>query len=246
MLINNTLPGTDPTSGYEEEEISFVSTSNLTASVNREKRDSERHDQDIDRQGVENSQPKLSPNAGRQQTHDQKDDLRAEASHSDAAVSEDTGEHSDSTDSSNTTNESRTPTPSSLSARKSALVEDLMEYFSTLFPTCCRSTPGIKGASGLASSQEHTNETEQSNSQSGSPSQSAPRGTNRNREDKQSDDTADENGDGEPLRKRSKKANANNINMPKLACPYFKRDPRKYQISRSCPGPGWETMHRLK
>ena len=32
----------------------------------------------------------------------------------------------------------------------------------------------------------------------------------------------------------------------KLACPYFKRDPQKYQRVRSCPGPGWDTVHRLK
>ncbi|OCK79198.1 hypothetical protein K432DRAFT_355440 [Lepidopterella palustris CBS 459.81] len=35
-------------------------------------------------------------------------------------------------------------------------------------------------------------------------------------------------------------------NSRKLACPYFKRNPRKYQKFRSCPGPGWDTVHRLK
>lgn len=34
--------------------------------------------------------------------------------------------------------------------------------------------------------------------------------------------------------------------LKKLACPYFKRNPRKYQKCRSCPGPGWDTVHRLK
>ncbi|OCK96479.1 uncharacterized protein K441DRAFT_455207, partial [Cenococcum geophilum 1.58] len=32
----------------------------------------------------------------------------------------------------------------------------------------------------------------------------------------------------------------------KFACPYFKRNPRKYQRVRACPGPGWDTLHRLK
>jgi len=32
----------------------------------------------------------------------------------------------------------------------------------------------------------------------------------------------------------------------KFACPYFKRNPRKYQRIRACPGPGWDTLHRLK
>jgi hypothetical protein len=35
-------------------------------------------------------------------------------------------------------------------------------------------------------------------------------------------------------------------NRAKFACPFYKRDPEKYQISRGCPGPGWESVHRLK
>jgi hypothetical protein len=31
-----------------------------------------------------------------------------------------------------------------------------------------------------------------------------------------------------------------------LACPYFKRDAIKGRKSRSCPGPGWKDVHRLK
>lgn len=32
----------------------------------------------------------------------------------------------------------------------------------------------------------------------------------------------------------------------RLACPYFKRNPQKYQQERSCSGPGWNTVHRIK
>jgi len=32
----------------------------------------------------------------------------------------------------------------------------------------------------------------------------------------------------------------------KFACPFFKRQPEKYKSYRSCPGPGWDTVHRLK
>jgi hypothetical protein len=32
----------------------------------------------------------------------------------------------------------------------------------------------------------------------------------------------------------------------RLACPYFKRDPVKYQEERSCVGPGWKRVHRIK
>ncbi|KAK1751461.1 hypothetical protein QBC47DRAFT_417369 [Echria macrotheca] len=32
----------------------------------------------------------------------------------------------------------------------------------------------------------------------------------------------------------------------KFACPYFQRDPRKHRKHRSCAGPGWTTVHRVK
>ncbi|KAM7198220.1 hypothetical protein V8F20_006247 [Naviculisporaceae sp. PSN 640] len=31
----------------------------------------------------------------------------------------------------------------------------------------------------------------------------------------------------------------------RLACPYFKNNPRKFQQERSCCGPGWRTVHRM-
>jgi hypothetical protein len=33
---------------------------------------------------------------------------------------------------------------------------------------------------------------------------------------------------------------------PRFACPYFKRDPQKQRNIRSCTGPGWDTVHRVK
>jgi hypothetical protein len=32
----------------------------------------------------------------------------------------------------------------------------------------------------------------------------------------------------------------------RFACPFFKRDPRKYRHCRGCTGPGWHSVHRLK
>lgn len=32
----------------------------------------------------------------------------------------------------------------------------------------------------------------------------------------------------------------------KLACPYFKYNPSKYQTERTCSGPGWSSVARLK
>lgn len=33
---------------------------------------------------------------------------------------------------------------------------------------------------------------------------------------------------------------------PRLACPYYKHNPRRYRHTRSCAGPGFETVHRVK
>jgi hypothetical protein len=52
-------------------------------------------------------------------------------------------------------------------------------------------------------------------------------------------------GDGEPNKRRKIKEPSDRSNH-KYACPFFKRDPEKYKNYRSCPGPGWETVHRLK
>ncbi|PVH77573.1 hypothetical protein DL98DRAFT_591173 [Cadophora sp. DSE1049] len=42
---------------------------------------------------------------------------------------------------------------------------------------------------------------------------------------------------------RSKRAGAT---PSKFACPYFKRDPSSHRKLRSCAGPGWDTVHRVK
>jgi hypothetical protein len=31
-----------------------------------------------------------------------------------------------------------------------------------------------------------------------------------------------------------------------FACPYFKHDPDRYRLKRTCCGPGWLDFHRLK
>jgi hypothetical protein len=32
----------------------------------------------------------------------------------------------------------------------------------------------------------------------------------------------------------------------KFACPFYKHDPDRYRSRRTCPGPGWPTVHRMK
>ncbi|KAF2280372.1 uncharacterized protein EI97DRAFT_455271 [Westerdykella ornata] len=33
---------------------------------------------------------------------------------------------------------------------------------------------------------------------------------------------------------------------PRFACPFYKHDPDRYRNRRTCPGPGWPTVHRMK
>jgi hypothetical protein len=54
-----------------------------------------------------------------------------------------------------------------------------------------------------------------------------------------SDDDTDE---GSRSTKRSKKASTSQ----RFACPFYKHNPARYENSRSCVGPGWKTVHRVK
>lgn len=59
-----------------------------------------------------------------------------------------------------------------------------------------------------------------------------------------SDDGCGERGSRDGKGKRVTQPVAGHI--VRLACPYFKHNPPKYQQWRTCPGPGWETVHRVK
>ncbi|KAF4501695.1 hypothetical protein FAGAP_2101 [Fusarium agapanthi] len=57
------------------------------------------------------------------------------------------------------------------------------------------------------------------------------------------DDSSTDEADGMSVdKKRPKTASA----APRFACPFYKHDPERYANSRSCCGPGWETVHRVK
>ncbi|KAK4139595.1 uncharacterized protein C8A04DRAFT_32922 [Dichotomopilus funicola] len=56
--------------------------------------------------------------------------------------------------------------------------------------------------------------------------------------------------DGDGRRKKHKAVPPSNTvgggDSGKFACPYFKRNPKKYREWTSCPGPGWDEVHRVK
>ena len=52
-----------------------------------------------------------------------------------------------------------------------------------------------------------------------------------------------------PRRKRPRDGSAsasNQQSVRRLACPFFKRDPHKYETEQACTGPGWLIVHRIK
>lgn len=55
--------------------------------------------------------------------------------------------------------------------------------------------------------------------------------------------------DHDGRRKKARKSSSANIasgGQRKFACPYFKRNKTKYSKWTSCPGPGWDEVHRVK
>jgi hypothetical protein len=55
-----------------------------------------------------------------------------------------------------------------------------------------------------------------------------------------------DNSDGEVPSKKQKASSAEAEKSRKFACPYYKRDPLMTTNHRSCAGPGWDTVHRVK
>lgn len=57
----------------------------------------------------------------------------------------------------------------------------------------------------------------------------------------------DDEEDGEDKeKKRPRTRDLSNDGPRKMACPYFKNNPQVYSQWRSCPGPGWDSVNRLK
>jgi len=58
-------------------------------------------------------------------------------------------------------------------------------------------------------------------------------------------DDEDDDSDDERQHKKPKLKDSDSETQ-RLACLYFKRNPSLYRHWRSCPGPGWRTVHRVK
>lgn len=64
--------------------------------------------------------------------------------------------------------------------------------------------------------------------------------------DDQSDSGNDENGGGRPDRTKKRVKIITEDNLPRFACPFYKYDPGRFKNHRTCCGPGWTQVHRVK
>jgi hypothetical protein len=64
---------------------------------------------------------------------------------------------------------------------------------------------------------------------------------------KQDDQCRDDEEDCVSSKRRRRYAQSpEDVQAPRFACPFFKRYPGEKPISRTCLGPGWPTVHRMK
>ncbi|KAI0413265.1 hypothetical protein F5X98DRAFT_390999 [Xylaria grammica] len=121
---------------------------------------------------------------------------------------------------------------------KKLLVDRLMDYFFQIFSRCHSSSPASNSCC-------LTNE---ATATSLPPSASTSEQSKDSRKRKRASDNGDKDEDDAAERGRGKlpKLEDSSIRPKRLACPYFKKDPFRFQTKQSCCGPGWETVHRLK
>lgn len=134
--------------------------------------------------------------------------------------------------------------------QKKLLVDRLMDHFFKLLASNSRQHVGAGSPS---------KNTSQSSSTSSSPSEpngllcasgtrAAPRrrnGTGKGKRAAKHDGDSDEEED-DGRRSKAKMAKTEEFETRRLACPFFKRNPHRYKEERSCVGPGWMTVHRVK
>jgi hypothetical protein len=117
-------------------------------------------------------------------------------------------------------------------------VDRLMAEFKALLDQGLgiRSRGSSETPSGAPTSQEIS-----TSQQSNGPS----RQDKRKREDADDNDDLNRGGDGEGS-KRAMLDIPSSAPILRFACPYYRRNPRRHTKHRSCAGPGWVSVHRVK
>jgi len=131
-----------------------------------------------------------------------------------------------------------------IAARPDCLSEVVLRWFkewvSHQFRTCAsgpcdgensRSSGGIPRCSGVVADNDK------------------PRGSGVSRGKRPAEDNSSDRDDsGNESRKDPKRSRPNNdaFGQRPFACPYFKRNPGRFKDQRTCPGPGFKSVHRVK
>ncbi|KAK9772966.1 hypothetical protein SCAR479_10296 [Seiridium cardinale] len=127
-----------------------------------------------------------------------------------------------------------------LARRKREEIQKLMEMLVEWIDTRASTTH----ASGAGSSSQPAASTRSSSSASSTPQKLAGQKRSLRRD---SFDGSDPGRDGNGEDKRgNKRSRTGALPPPKLACPFFKREPGKYKDRQACTGPGYSSISRLK
>jgi hypothetical protein len=128
-----------------------------------------------------------------------------------------------------------------LDANKQRIIERTLTSLAYVLPTTPTSVRSCAGTDSSSGSQKGGVDNKSIRSPPGGGLRRERSGNNW----RKSEGGRDDDEGNEPLRKDL----AHSVSLstgPKLACPFFKRDPDKYSQFRTCVGPGWDTVHRLK
>ncbi|KAI1328946.1 hypothetical protein F5Y16DRAFT_138754 [Xylariaceae sp. FL0255] len=131
--------------------------------------------------------------------------------------------------------------------QKELFIDHLMNYFYQMFPFYRSYSPYSQAASDVTHDpgvNTGVKDTANLTSNSTSNIQSFAAARKRSRFDgNEEEDEDDMAGNGQ-----AKKAKLTGLEFDtrRLACPYFKKDPIRFQTEQSCCGPGWVTVHRMK
>jgi hypothetical protein len=149
------------------------------------------------------------------------------------------------------TPEARLPSDERLAARKKEIVDRVMAKFTVLFAErmdeLCGTADqlvddaeGAKTANGSGRSTSKRNTTDRR-------AQPQKRRLSESSDDPSSDGETGGDGGGGNGNGRKDRIDSKRLRTPRrLACPFFKHDPETYGAVRTCCGPGWEQVHRLK
>jgi hypothetical protein len=146
----------------------------------------------------------------------------------------------------------RSPLEENLAQRKKQIIDRVMAKFTVLFQ---------ERMDELCDTGDQPADDGDEHDSSGSSGRSAANGkkpadrptrTSKRSFNSDSDDNSADDGPGKDGNRGNRRGGTDRVDIKrlrtarKLACPFFKHNPEKYGRKRTCCGPGWDTVSRLK